>query len=125
MPSRVCRIPIDWTMLDYARHSCFDGSHIHLSHAQVAEHEKRDLVIWLYCGISRHAKSVVQIEELAERDVSFAGPPSISHPAGRPINIGLSFRVGPYLARRVRERERWALVMLSHINMRPEREVAI
>jgi hypothetical protein len=39
------------------------------------------------------------------------------------MNGGLSYRVGEYLAKNVRKKQAWALVMLSQINNRPEREI--
>lgn len=110
-------------MEDYRRHSCSDGSHVHLSFSEVAAHEKKNIVVWLFRAATRREKDVVQIQELAVRDDSWAGRPSSSRAiAGEAMNGGLSFRVGEYLAKRVRQREGWAAVMLSDIRTRPLRE---
>jgi hypothetical protein len=45
---------------------------------------------------------------------------------GEPMNKGLSFRLGPYLAKHVRQNHSWAVVMFSQINRpRAQRESAI
>ena len=118
----ICSVPLDWTMVDYARHTCFDGSHVHLSHSQLEHHKKHDFVDYLQKGTCRREKNVVRIELVPVADNSWAGRPSLTHAAGGAMNHGLSFRVGAYLASRVRQKESWAQVMLSQINMRPERE---
>src|SRR5579864_350892 len=124
MPSRVCSVPLDWTIEDYLSHSCGDGSHVHISHAQVAIHKEKDIVRYLRETTSRKMKDVVQIQLLAVRDDRWAGRASITAATGGPMNPGLSFRVGEYLAKHVRKRESWAIVMYAHIKNRPVREFA-
>lgn len=119
----ICSIPLDWTMETYREHTCFDGSHYHISPAQLAEHKKNDLVDVLVTAQNRREKTIVKIEILPVRNDRWAGRASRSHASGSAMNGGLSYRVGPYLAKRVRQKQSWAVVMLSHINMRPEREV--
>lgn len=114
----ICSIPLDWTIADYDRHTCSDGSHFHISHSEATEHEKKSLVVWLRRSAARKEKSVVQIQALAVRDDSWAGRPSPSHASGERMNVGLSFRVGAHLAKRVRQKEPWAVAMLSQINTR-------
>jgi hypothetical protein len=118
----ICSIPLDWTIEDYNLHSCRDGSHHHISHSQVHYYEQTDLVLWLRKSDSRRENSVVKVQLLPAMN---AGQVTRSLCAPRTMNTGLSFRVGGYLAKRVRQRESWALVMLSHISGRPERESAV
>jgi hypothetical protein len=104
----ICRIPRSWTLADYRRHTCRDGSHIHTSLAQLAPLEKNGLVIWLkhpetrndsgVCWIVEHVKEVDRFEYL-----------------GSGINTGLSSRVGEYLAVEIYRKQVWASVMLSDI----------
>jgi hypothetical protein len=115
----ICLIPLDWSLEDYDSHSCLDGSHVHLSHAEVTRHEKRNIVHWLREGKSRRERSVVQIQELPERDTRWAGRASSQIVAGHAMNGGLSFQLGEYLAAQWRLRESWAQVMVSQIKHRP------
>ena len=109
-------------MDDYLAHSCSDGSHVHVAHSDVAFHEKHNIVKYLRKPDSRREKTVVQIEVLEMRDDSWAGKPSARRTAGEAMNGGLSFRVGEYLAQRVRQKQPWAIVMLAHINNKPARD---
>jgi len=123
----ICSVPLGWTLDDHARHSCFDGSHSHLSYAEVHKHEKTSVVCWLHRAVSRREKSVVQISELAQRDDSWAGRQLSTYAmAGEPMNKGLSFKLGAYLAKHVRQNHAWATVMFSEINRpRAQRETSI
>lgn len=109
-----------------------DGSHTHISFSQYNEHRSRDLVKVLRAPGGKRVKAVVQIQILAQRDDKWAGKPSRSHSSGESASAGLSSRVGPYLAMRVRQanasngtRHTWALVMLAHINNRQVRESSV
>lgn len=113
----ICSVPADWTMQTYSLHSCHDGSHSHLSWAELHIHEEKNVVNWLRRSESRREPSVVQVFIVPE--VIKANVTSRQVPTG-PMNSGLSYRVGPYLARKVRVGEMWALVMLSHIKNRRE-----
>jgi len=112
-------------LADYSLHHCADGSHIHLSVSEVTAREQTSVVVWLQRSQSRREKSIVQIHELPGRDTRWAGRPSASQIGGESLNSGLSFRVGEYLAKRIRQEQPWAIVMLSHITRRAEREPAI
>jgi hypothetical protein len=112
----ICSIPLDWTIQDYSRHTCTDGSHHHLSHSQVHFHEKNDLVIWLRKSETRRENSVVQVQILPALS---RAPVTGSLCAPRSMNTGLSFRVGEELARSLGLKHEWAQVMYSHITMRP------
>ena len=118
----ICSVPIEWTMADYQRHTCTDSSHSHISHSQLRAHQARDIVHVLRQSNSKREKMVVRIQILPVADNRWAGRPRKSRAASSSLNHGLSYRVGPYLAMRIRQREKWAIVMLSHINNRPERE---
>jgi len=113
----ICSVPADWTLATYSRHSCHDGSHFHLSYAEVHRHEEKNVVNWLRRSDSRRQPSVVQVFIVPE--VIRPNVTSRQCATGS-MNSGLSYRVGPYLARKVRVGEMWALVMLSHINNRRE-----
>jgi len=121
----VCSVPLTWTLADYNRHSCRDGSHCHISYSEAASHEKKNILTWMRRSMTRRENSIVQIQVLAVRDDSWAGRPSNAKSAGEPLNSGLSNRVGPYLAKRVRQKCTWAIVMLAEINMRPAREEVV
>jgi hypothetical protein len=120
MASRICVVPADWNLEEYGRHSCGDGSHYHIGHSELIEQKQRNLVVYLREGSHRREKTIVQIQELPERDVTWAGriTPSRAIP-GKPMNPGLSFRLGEYLAQRVRQRHAWAAVMQAEMR-RPE-----
>jgi len=112
----ICSVPADWTLETYSRHSCHDGSHHHLSYAEVHRHEEINVVNWLRRSDLKRAPSVVQVFLVPE----VIKPNVTRQCATGSMNSGLSYRVGPYLARKVRVGEQWALVMLSHINNRRE-----
>lgn len=118
----ICSVPLDWTLENYLEHRCNDGSHFHITRSQLREHESRNIVKFLRRSGSNRETDVVQIQTLAVRDDRWAGRPSRSRTAGSPMNTGLSYRVGPYLAKRVRQRQLWAIVMLSQIRNRPADE---
>lgn len=87
----ICSVPLDWTLADYERHTCADGSHVHLSRSEVAAHQKRNVVLFLRESNSRREKSVVQIHQLATRDDRWAGRQLSTYAmAGEPMNKGLS-----------------------------------
>jgi len=116
-------------MEDYDRHNCADGSHTHISFSQYTEHRQKNIVAILRAPGGRRVKGVAKIQLLPQRDDRWAGKPSRSRAAGEQSGMGLSARVGPYLAMRVRQSKAsnganhaWALVMLAQINNRPDRE---
>jgi hypothetical protein len=116
MASRICVVPVDWNLEEYERHSCGDGSHYHIGHSELIQQKQRNLVVYLREGSRRREKTIVQIQELPERDVAWAGRPSITCAvAGEPMNAGLSFRLGEYLAMRFRQRHAWAAVMRAEM----------
>jgi len=118
----ICSIPLDWTMETYRQHTCTDGSHTHLSHAELSDHRQRNIVAVLVEARNRREKTIVKIQLLPERDDRWAGRQLRSRASGSAMNSGLSHRVGPYLAKRVRQRQPWAIVMLAHIRNRSVRE---
>ena len=109
-------MPADWSLEEYERHSCGDGSHYHISHSELTARKRWALVVILRKGAVRREKTVVQIQELAERDLAWAGRITTSKPIpAEAMNAGLSFRVGEYLAKRIRQRHAWAAVMRSEM----------
>jgi hypothetical protein len=110
----ICAIPKHWTLEDYAAHTCADGSHSHLTRAQLHEKEKQGLVVFLRAAKNRRETSIVYILE------SHPGPATSCYTPGGPLNTGLSNRVGEVLASAVYQRKPWGQVMLAHINLRRE-----
>ncbi len=111
----ICSIARSWTLEDYRLHTCSDGSHAHLTRAQVQEKDKQGLVVWLMRGETRRESSVVWVLSNAH-----PGPSTKSFCATEPINAGLSNRVGEQLAIGVYTRQDWALTMLAQVNLRRE-----
>jgi hypothetical protein len=111
----ICSIPSDWTLEEYSRHSCGDGSHHHLSHSQIHELEISDVVVWLRKSANRREKGVVQILAVPAGHAA----PLTRSPASPDLAKGLSLRVGEQLAKSIRQRRLWAQVMFSEITMRP------
>lgn len=114
----VCSIPRSWSLEDYSRHTCDDGSHTHLSRSQVHDLNQQGLVVWLSTAATRREKSVVWI--LPHRTVSERRAHPGGSIVGSIVNTGLSYRIGEYHADAVRRRQPWAVVMLHHILMRQE-----
>jgi hypothetical protein len=110
----ICAIPKHWTLEEYSRHTCADGSHSHLTRAQLHEKEKKGLVVYLRASKNRRETSIVYILD------SHPGPSTASYSPGAPLNTGLSNRVGEVLAVAVYQRQPWGQVMLAHINGRRE-----
>lgn len=107
----ICSIPLDWTLSEYERHTCDDGSHQHLSFSQAREHETKGLLVWLVQGKTKRERSVAFI--LPDREA-----PVTKTPRCPPMNTGLSYRVGEILALAIYAKESWALAMHSQIRMR-------
>ena len=107
MASRICVVPVDWNLEEYERHSCGDGSHYHIGHSELIEQKQRNLVVCLREGSRRARENDRPDPKIPERDVAWAGriTPSSAIP-GEPMNAGLSFRVGEYLAKRIRQAAR-------------------
>jgi hypothetical protein len=104
----ICRIPRSWNLEEYRRHTCHDGSHLHLSRAQVLPFENKGLVIWLKHPTSPHDSGVcVIVDRMQDLD-------SLEW-LGSPMNTGLSSRVGEYLAVEIYRKRIWANVMLAEI----------
>jgi len=123
MSSRICVVPQDWTIETYRTHCCADGSHAHISYSELAERQKTDVVVFLQKRESRKVKDVVIIRVLPKPDHRWAGRQTPSRAvAGQPMNAGLSFRLGVYLAKRIRQRHDWAIVMQAQIRRRGIRE---
>jgi len=100
---RYCLVPARWTLEEYARHTCDDRSHSHLSKSQVYELEALKLIEWLRRPEDRKQKGVLkQLRTISHR--------------------GLSCRVGGELASALRDDSRRGIaqVMLANINMRRE-----
>jgi hypothetical protein len=93
---RYCLVPATWNLADCSAHSCGDGSHVHLSRAQLWDLEADGLIEWMHRPANRHDKGIVQLRRLVG-------------------TRGLSARVGAVLAEAVRLRLDWALLMLSDI----------
>jgi hypothetical protein len=110
----ICSIPRDWTLEDYRAHTCSDGSHHHITRAELKPSEDKGLVIWMHEAQNRRDRSVVYV--LPDRP----GPQTKSYGSNEPINSGLSNAVGEELAMDVYKKEPYAEVMLAHIRMRRE-----
>jgi hypothetical protein len=89
MPQQpICLVPVHWTPREVHRHSCSDGSHIHISHAERRQLMAQDLVEYVvYPRVLRMKRTV-------------------------PLR-GLSAKVGEYLAVQLYEGRSWARVMLA------------
>lgn len=108
----ICVVPSGRTLEYFLRHSkCDDGSHAHLSRAQVYEREKLGLVIDWVRQPTRRSNGVIFL--LSGRKQGRAALP------GSSLNCGLSYRVGSTLAIAVYLRHEWARIMLLEINMKP------
>ena len=84
----ICLVPVHWTPREVHRHSCSDGSHAHISHA-----ERRRLIA---AGVADY---VVYPRVLRMK---------------RTVPLrGLSARTGEYLATQLYDGYAWARVMLS------------
>ena len=108
----ICVIPLDWTLADYRSHSCCDGSHHHLSWAELLPARAENRVTFLVEAKTRKEKTVVWI--LPAREASTKSPTATA------LNIGLSFRVGEELAKQIRRQQSWAVCMYSQIRRRRE-----
>jgi hypothetical protein len=122
MARNICDIPREWSMEEYRRHTCADGSHAHRSIDELRPKLNAGLVIWLVDNRDRGKKhfSVVKLlptrEELSAGACARAGRPG--PPASEPITKGLSPRYGAYLAISVYFKRSWALAMLEIIRER-------
>ena len=108
----ICTIPRHWTLADYRRHTCSDGSHQHISRAQLHQIENEGRIVWLLVPKDRRDQAVVYVLE------THPGPSTRSWLPCAPINTGLSNRVGEVLAIAVYRNKPWARVMLAHMNPR-------
>ncbi|HVN08110.1 MAG TPA: hypothetical protein VMS37_13800 [Verrucomicrobiae bacterium] len=86
----ICLVPVHWTPREVHRHSCSDGSHTHISHA-----ERRRLIA---AGVADY--------------VVYPRVLRMKHTV--PLR-GLSARTGAYLAVQIYEGCAWARTMLSAI----------
>jgi len=95
---RHCLIPAHWTREDLALHSCRDGSHAHLSSAEVHDARVHALVEWVLEPVRNRDRGIVRLcRQISAR--------------------GLSCRVGELLALAVSKREHWARLMIADIRM--------
>jgi len=86
----ICLVPVHWTLREVQRHSCTDGSHIHITHT-----ERRQLIAQ---GVADY---VVYPRVLRLKRVM-------------PLR-GLSAKVGEYLAMQLYDGRAWARIMLAHM----------
>jgi hypothetical protein len=86
----ICLVPVHWTPREVHRHSCSDGSHAHITHA-----ERRQL---LAAGVADY---VVYPRVLRMKHVV-------------PLR-GLSSKAGEYLAMQLYAGRAWARTMLAHM----------
>jgi hypothetical protein len=113
----ICIIPIDWTLTDYLARPCETGSHIHFSRSQLSPflEEGRVVVLRGMLGEGRREQVRGTRENVVVYLIDREGP-ATKHPcAAEAMNGGLSFRYGEYLAKRIRQKEPWALVLRSEI----------
>jgi hypothetical protein len=113
----VCVVPYEWTLETYRTHHCSDGSHIHISYAELHENKARHAVKILHEARSRRERTVVQIF-LVPAGHKASVTSSVCAP--RSLNYGLSNKVGELLAEAIRNREEWALVMYAQMKNRRE-----
>jgi len=86
----ICLVPVHWTPREVHRHSCSDGSHIHITHAERRQLMAQDLVEYvLYPRVLRLKRTV-------------------------PLR-GLSARTGEYLAGQIYAGCAWARTMLANM----------
>lgn len=111
----ICSIPRTWTLEDYRQHTCDDGSHHHLSRAQLNPSIAKGLVVWLIESQTRRESSVVYVLPEAH-----PGPATKSYCCPDPLNRGLSYAVGAELAQAIYARKEYARVMLADIRMTRE-----
>jgi hypothetical protein len=110
----ICSIPRTWTLEDYRKHTCIDGSHGHVSRAELKPSIAKGLVVWLIEGQTRRESSVIYVLPDAHPG------PATKRPCSPPINTGLSYAVGAELANAFYNREPYAAVMLANIRTKRE-----
>jgi hypothetical protein len=94
---RVCVLRGERSGIDFATLNCGNQSHFHISRAEAVVLEKGGDVEWLREPSNRKEKGIVRV---LKQNFSIRG---------------LSCKVGAILARAVRGKEAWALVMLADI----------
>lgn len=102
----VCLIPRGWTLSDYRRHTCEDGSHSHLSASQLRKYESQGLASVLSRASIENPRTVAV--RLAAYRVNVV-----------PALRDRSCRFGEALTVALSARLPWALVMLADIKHRP------
>ena len=108
MSSKVaCLIPSRWTLEDYARHTCHDGSHAHFSKSEY-DQQLRDGAIELVRHPDRRMgrKAVVRIVRIVRRGLS--------------CSVGTELSIAIVEASYERATNGWAHAMLAQIRMRRE-----
>ncbi len=100
--------------MDYSLRSCADGSHCHISRAQLYDLEKHNSIRWV--AIRYRGEGIVPIDSAPDINKKWAGGVvRVSMVFGF---RGVSACVGEYLADALRRRESWALAMHDQIRGR-------
>ena len=117
MASRnICIVPGDWTLADYLARPCETGSHIHFSRSQLSPFLEENRVVVLRGTLGEGRREQTKKRENVVVYLIDRPAPATKHPhAAGAMNGGLSFRYGEYLAKRIRQKEPWALVLRSEI----------
>lgn len=107
----VCLVPQGWTLNDYRRHTCSDGSHSHLSASQLRKYESQ--------GVAR-----VIARESAENLRTVAVRAAVYRVNVAPAIRDRSCRLGEPLTVALAQKLAWAIVMLADIRHRSVEEAA-
>ena len=102
---RYCLIPQTWTFADIEAACCLNSSHVHLTRAEVYAFEREGVIEWLYRPTRNCEKGIVRLNV-------------------RLTSLGLSIRVGEYLANAIRDRRLWAAVMFAEMKATPASRMA-
>lgn len=108
----VCLVPHGWTLDDYKRHTCTDGSHSHLSLSQLRKYETR--------GIAR-----VISRENPDNPRTVAVRVAAYRVNVAPAVRDRSCRFGEPLTVALAEKLEWAIVMLADIKHRELHEPSL
>lgn len=102
-----CLIPSHWTLEDYGRHTCHDGSHVHFSKSQYDEQLRDGSVELLrYPDRRMGRKAIVRIVRVAHRGLS--------------CSVGSELSIAIVEASYEHATSGWAHAMLAQIRMRRE-----
>lgn len=124
MSSKVCvLLGLNHTLADYLAHTCSDGSHIHYSRSQLRPLIQANRVVLCRGSLGETRRQEAKRREQTVVWILPAEEQVTKRPSavGR-LNAGLSYKVGEYLAKQIRNKEPWALVMFAELRRRHLRE---